>query len=129
MNVPRTQQGEVTNLKALHASCILSSNERTKNNCWHRPSRLQRRSANHTSPAVLSCRVNTRDLRGFADPNKSETTHRTSGKVTPLNCMITACVIFLAAARFVPLGKASFHALEGFNNLFPFVFPAHAKFF
>jgi hypothetical protein len=43
--------------------------------------------------------------------------------------MIMACVIFLAAVRFVLLGKASFHALDGFNNLFPFVFSAHAKFF
>jgi hypothetical protein len=35
----------------------------------------------------------------------------------------------LPAERFVRLGKASFHALEGFINLFPFMFPAHAKFF
>jgi hypothetical protein len=62
-------------------------------------------------------------------PNKSQHTHQTSGKATPLNCMITACVIFLAAARFVLLGKASFHALDGFNNLFPFMFQAYAKFF
>ena len=36
---------------------------------------------------------------------------------------------FLAAARFEMFGKASFHAVEGFNNLFPFVSAAHAKFF
>jgi hypothetical protein len=35
---------------------------------------------------------------------------------------------FKAAARFVPLGKASSHALEGVKNLYPFMFPADAKF-
>jgi hypothetical protein len=35
---------------------------------------------------------------------------------------------FLAVAPFVLLGKTSFHALEGLKKLFPFVFPAHAKF-
>jgi len=35
----------------------------------------------------------------------------------------------LSAERFVRLGKASVHALDGFNNLSPFMFPAHAKFF
>jgi hypothetical protein len=59
------------------------------------------------SPAVPSCRVNTRDLRG----------------------LVVLIKYGLPAERFVRLGKASFHALEGFINLFPFMFPAHAKFF
>jgi hypothetical protein len=36
-----------------------------------------------------ACRVNTRDLRGLADP---------SGKVTRLNRMIMACVIFFTGS-------------------------------
>jgi hypothetical protein len=74
---------------------------------WHRPSWLQRKSADHTSPAGPSCRVNTRDLRG---------------RRFQLGPRIEA------AARFVPLGKASMHALERVNNLYPFMFPADAKF-
>jgi len=49
--------------------------------------------------------------------------------VTPLNRNDHGLCNFLAAAPFEVFGKASFHAVEGFNNLFPFVSAAHAKFF
>jgi hypothetical protein len=116
----------VTNLKALHASCILSSNERTK---FAGTGRRGFSEVGRPSPAVPSCRINTRDLRALVVLIKVSIRIKPPAKATPLNCMITACVIFLAVARFVLLGKASFHALEGFSNLFRFVFPAHAKLF
>ena len=102
----RAPSKEMAKLKALHASCILSSNETTKTFAGTgRPGFCEYRQTSIASSTVMP-----RKYAGF------------TRLVVLIKCG-------LSAERFVRLGKASFHALEGFNNLFPFIFPAHAKFF
>jgi hypothetical protein len=96
----------VARLKTLHASCILSSNGGTKTIAGTAVEAL----AKVRRPYIASSIVMPRKYAGFTR-------------------LVVLIKYDLSAERFVRLGKASFHALKGFINLFPFMFPAHAKFF